>query len=304
MDARVAAWVAETFGPVAETLFEASHLSSVTAVRTEDGRQLVVKVRGGPDRARACVEVQDALHRDGFPCPEPLTPVVVLDGLAVHAEEYVAGERLVVAPSEESADELAALLADLLSRTRRLKLPRPRPAPMWLAWDHDGQGVWPPLEEPPPRPDAVASEPWLTETVERLRVRLAGVTAGAVVGHGDWEAQNMARRTADGTVIVHDWDSLATRPEPALVGAAAATFASGDQPTLVPIEATARFIESYQRHGNRTFSADDVEVAWASGLWLATHNARMELLYGRPPSVTEQLAGEVGERLRRAGAGG
>ena len=112
----------------------------------------------------------------------------------------------------------------------------------------------------------------------------------------------MAQRD-DGSIVVHDWDSLAHRPEAAIVGAAAATFASGhDRPTLAPIDVTARFIETYQRQAGRTFTTAECEVAWAAGLWLAAHNARLELLDGTPRLVHARLAEEAPARLQRAGA--
>jgi Ser/Thr protein kinase RdoA (MazF antagonist) len=303
MSTAVTDWIETSFGaPVAETLFEISHLSAVTGVRLADGRELVVKVRGGVERARACVAGQAALHADGFACPAPLASVGVVNGLAVHAEEYVSGRRHSVEATSEDADDLASLLADLVGRSHRLALPRPAPAPMWMAWDHHGPGGWPPLEEQPPHPDAMDTEGWLTDIAERVRMRLSRIDTAEVVAHGDWEAQNMARRADDDVLIVHDWDSLVARPEPAVAGAAAATFASGEQPTLAPLEVSARFLDTYQRAAGRVFDPKELEVAWAAGLWLAAHNARMELLYGKPLAVTSRLAEEAPERLRRASA--
>ena len=65
---------------------------------------------------------------------------------------------------------------------------------------------------------------------------------------------------------------------------------------------SARFLDRYQHDAGRRFSVDEVEVAWAAGSWLAAHNARMELLYGKPRVVHERLAQERRERLRLAGA--
>ena len=101
---------------------------------------------------------------------------------------------------------------------------------------------------------------------------------------------------------VHDWDSLARRPEAAIAGAAAATFPSDDQPVLAPIRASARFLVQYQSTRGLTFSDDELEVAWAAGMWLAAHNARMEAVYDKPPLVMAALAVQAAERLRRAGA--
>lgn len=44
-------------------------------------------------------------------------------------------------------------------------------------------------------------------------------------------------------------------------------------------------------------------MAWGAGLWLAAHDARMELLYGKPRLVHARLReGEARARLRLAGA--
>ena len=87
-----------------------------------------------------------------------------------------------------------------------------------------------------------------------------------------------------------------------MVGAAAATFASDLQPVLAPLEASERFIETYQSERGRAFSDKEICGAWAAGLWLAAHNARMEVIYGQPPLVLDALTEEAEERLGRAQA--
>jgi hypothetical protein len=298
----MSSWIEVTLGsPPSETLFETSHLSDVVGVRLKDGREIVVKVRGSIERAAACVAGQAALHADGFPCPKPLTAVTAWEGRAVHAEQYVPGVRRAVEPSEPEADRFALLLADLIARSRRLQLPQPHPALMWLAWDHDGPNVWPKVEAQPPYPEAMASAPWLTDVAARVRARLSRISMERVVAHGDWEAQNMAWH-GDRLRTVHDWDSLATRPEAAFAGAAAATFASGAQPVLVPLDVSARFLDTYQAAAGRKFTAEEHQIAWATGLWLAAHNARMELLYDKPHLVLDRMEVESRDRSQLAGA--
>ena len=288
--------------PPAEVLFAVSHLSAVAGLRLVDGREIVVKARGGFDRARACVAAQAALQLDGFPCPKPLTEVCEVAGYAVHAEEHVPGGKELIGTENDVVDAYASLLADLLCRGRRLALPRPRPAPMWLWWDHSSAGAWPDLEAPPPFLEREPTTGWLAELATRVRVRLRSVCLEEIVGHGDWEAQNMTWASRSHVHVVHDWDSLAVRPEAALVGAAAATFPSGRvQPVLAPLEASARFLDVYQEVAGRAFTVDEHEVAWAAGLWLAAHNARMELLYRKPHAVLDALQFEGAQRLSLAG---
>src|SRR5205809_557910 len=114
--------------------------------------------------------------------------------------------------------------------------------------------------------------------------------------------QNMVWRNGRQVHVVHDWDSLTARPEAALAGAAAATFASRDQPCLAPLESSERFLETYQLRAGRRFADEEIEIAWAAGLWLAAHNARMELLYDKPPLILTTLQEESARRLLRANA--
>lgn len=293
----VVAWVeAVTASRVVGEVFVHEHLSMVAGLRLEDGRTVVVKARPGVERAAVCVAGQAALHAEGFPCPQPLSDVGAVEGLAVHLEEYVPADRK-ASRSVAVCEQMAGLLADLTIRSIRLGLSGPRPSPMWLAWDHPAGAVWPdePVEQPPV---------WLTEVAAACRARMHGVSAvlGEVVVHGDWEVQNMGWR--DGrVVVVHDWDSLAAGPEAALVGAAAATFSSGAvQPVLSSLDEADRFLAAYQAARRRPFSVEEIEVAWAAGTWLAAHNARMEIRHSQAPLVLQALSADHTERLRRAGA--
>ena len=65
---------------------------------------------------------------------------------------------------------------------------------------------------------------------------------------------------------------------------------------------TERFLLVYQQAAARSFNDEEIEVAWAAGLWLAAHNARMELRHRYPTLVLDRLAFEAEERLTRAGA--
>ena len=73
-------------------LFCVSHLSEVVGVRLADGREAVVKRRVDESgRAGRCVTAQRLLAEQGFPCPMPLSDVIVSDGVAVHAEPCPCG---------------------------------------------------------------------------------------------------------------------------------------------------------------------------------------------------------------------
>ena len=140
----------------------------------------------------------------------------------------------------------------------------------------------------------------LEEAAFRLRERFAESRLPRVLGHVDWESQNL-RWKGDQPWAVHDWDSLAWLPEAAIAGSACGAFASSGQPTLAPIASSAAFLDAYQA-GRRSFSEEEIEIAWAASLWLALHNARAEVLRDLPPVALVAVAEQAEERLRLAGA--
>ena len=272
----------------------------MSGYRLSDGREVVLKARPGLVRAARCVSAQAVLFEDGFPCPQPLTPAAEVAGLAVHAEAYVEAEERIFGTGDETVDRFAGVLADLQGRLERLNPDPPLGRPMWLAWDHGEDGVWPEMGVDP-EDRRVEIPDWLTAIARRVRRRMRSVGLPEIVGHSDWETQHLRWNNAR-LIVVHDWDSLSLCSEAALVGAAAATFPSDRQPVLAPLGASERFLLSYQIARGRVFSDEEIEVAWAAGSWLAAHNARMELVYRMRPLVLGRLAVEAEERLLRAGA--
>jgi hypothetical protein len=58
----------------------------------------------------------------------------------------------------------------------------------------------------------------------------------------------------------------------------------------------------YQRQRGRRFTANEVQVSHAAGLWVAAYNAAFEHLKGGPGPVTAQLQVQAVARLDLAGA--
>jgi Ser/Thr protein kinase RdoA (MazF antagonist) len=279
-------------------------VSEVCRLVLSDGRDVVLKLRDtAPARAATCVEAQAFVAGRGFPAPRPLTGTAEIDGRIVHVEEW-RPEGVVRDEDDEPAARAAAQLLGSLMAVLAEFEPRtpPLPNPDWVAWDHAGPGEWPghPLLDPlPPRPLAG----FIAETASRVRRRMGRVRLPSVVGHLDWEAQNLRwDPTLDHAVVVHDWDSVGHLPEAAVAGAAAGAFASNEVPTLAPVPSSAAFLEAYQAERGRAFTRDEVEVAWAASLWPAIHNARGEFLLGARPVASEQLELQAQERLRLAHA--
>ena len=286
----LAGWCAEHLGAAPEAvLFEHRSISAVFGVRLDDGREVVVKVRQDEPRVAACVRAQGILAERGFPCPRPITPVIG----GVHAEELRPGGEILVGDSPDVAERYAEVFAWMMRELADVDL-RPLPNPRWARWDHTDPGLWPAIPLLDER-DQTAVPGFITETAERARKRLRAADLPCVLGHADFEAQNL-RWHGNDIWAVHDWDSLAWQPEAALAGAASGTFASTTPPTLAPIESSAAFLSSYGE-----FTEEELEVAWAASLWPAVHNARWEALHGDPPLCGTALRAQASERLRRAG---
>ncbi|UIX34380.1 phosphotransferase [Streptomyces sp. GQFP] len=303
LPALVVEWCTRELGgtPV-ERLLSTTQMSEVAAVRLDDGRRIVVKIR--PDeagRARACVDVQHFLADSGYPCPRPLTAVTVMEGQAVHAEEWLPGGDMLRGDGPNVAAKFAALLAELVTGALHVDVPPPLPNPAWVRWDHRDSEVWPTYDWHDARADQVELPRDLEETAIRVRSRMARTQLPSVVGHADWETQNV-RWQGGRAYAVHDWDSLAWLPEAAIAGAASGTFASAEHPTLAPVESSAVFLDVYQQSRGRAFTTEELQIAWAASLWPAAHNARTEVLYGKQPIALGALRDQASERLTRAKA--
>lgn len=275
----------------AEILFVAGYMSEVVGVRLADGREVVVKRRADESgRTRDCVGAQRLLAERGFPCPMPLTDVIFRSGYAVHAEQFVEGGEVETEDTAAAAERSAALLADLMRRLAAFDLDPPLPNPEWVRWD-----------SLPERQATSQAPAWIADTGRRVRAKLAGCRLEPVLGHADWEAQNV-RWLRGEPLAVHDWDSLAWLPEAALVGAAAGVFASHGQPTLAPVESSAAFLDAYERARGERFSPGEHEIAWAASILVALYDARDELIFGRPRLSYDRLRAQRLERLARAHA--
>jgi hypothetical protein len=289
--------------PPAAQLFATGHLSQVTGLRLDDGQLVVVKVRPAAERLHACVALQQYLADAGFPCPRPLTGITPFNGLAAHAETLEPGGDV---GTPHAVEGHAGLLAELVRVGHGAPpLPSLDPPPAWVNWDHGGDGLWPPSDERPPdgRPpddgdldlNAIEDERWIDDTGRRATWRLAELRAVApVVGHADWEAQNI--RWYGDAPIVHDWDSAVRLPEVALVGHAAAVWTAGTAYGFPTVEQTEAFLDAYQHASGRTFTEAELRQAWAAGLWTRAFNAKKWLSAG----IDVLSADEAVERMRRA----
>jgi hypothetical protein len=195
------------------------------------------------------------------------------------------------------AEVFARLTAELADVT----VAPPLPNPPWVRWDHADSGVWPAIDFLDNRDQSVVPA-FVVEAAERTRQRILAAGLPCVLGHADFEAQNLRWHGRE-VWAVHDWDSLAWQPEAALAGAASGAFASAGPPTLAPVESSEAFLVAYQDIRGRRFTAVEREIAWAASLWMAAYNAREEALHGETSLCRDALRAQAAERLRRANAG-
>lgn len=280
-------------------LFQRHQVSMVFGLRLASGGDVVVKARADDGRAVSCVAAQALLAERGFPCARPLTPVAGAGSLAVHAEEFRPGGEVLHGVSPEVAARCAEVFAWLMAELAGVTVAPPLPNPPWVRWDHTDSGVWPAIGRPG-NPDHSAVPGYIVDTAVRARGRLLAAGLPCVLGHADFEAQNLRWHGRE-VWAVHDWDSLAWQPEAALAGAASGAFASAGPPTLAPIESSESFLVAYQDIRGRLFTAAEQEIAWAASVWMAAYNL-WEALHGDTPLSGDALRAQAAERLRRANA--
>jgi hypothetical protein len=282
---------------VEEVLFTTGHLSHVIGVRLEDGREVVVKVRPAAERLFGCADVQQALWRAGFPCPQPLVGPVPLGAYAANAETLMA-EGDLLGTADGGVDCYAGLLAQCIRLAPHPSSMRSlAPNPAWVDWDHECDGVWPMPDDRNVDLNAHPEPAWLDEVGRRVRERLQRTRAEPiVVGHGDWEGQNLRWRGRQ-PWVVHDWDSVITAPEAIVVGLAAAVWPCGPESRAATIDESEAFVEAYQRAAARRWTIAEVEASWAAGLWVYAFNTKKSCLDGVPWLHPDDAT----ERLRRAG---
>jgi hypothetical protein len=297
----LAQWCMEHLGsPPADEIFRSGYLSAVIGLRLADDREVVVKVRPDSPRIAACVEVHRRMFQAGYPCPQPLTGAAPFGDDIATAEAYVPGGAML-----PSANHAPQAFAEAFARLIRLA-PRPAevstldPAPSWAAWNHAGDGLWPCPEDPDVNLNESAGAEWINDAGRYARDRLRASEPEAVIGHCDWLAGNL-RWSGDALLVVHDWDSITADSEAVLVGFAAAQYStvSTDEPATV--EDTERFLAAYGQARGRELSADELERAWAAGVWTRAYDANYQHATGQ--LITSLSADEARERIRRTGTG-
>ncbi|MCI1241905.1 MAG: aminoglycoside phosphotransferase family protein [Bifidobacterium subtile] len=323
-------------------LFRYEHLSLALGLLLDDGRAIVVKVRPYERRHAACSDVQRVLYAAGFPCPELLAGPIESDDSAVlpsetpeayssapcvarsssaaswsvSMERYVeppAGDARGFAPTARLSGEALCRLMSLASHANASAMPSLAPPPAWLAWNHPEPGFWPAPDDGDEDLNAIDAPDWLNEAAHHVREVLQSASARPVIGHGDWESQNVF--WGEGRLAaVHDWDSIVALPEPAIVGAAAGVFAvKGSEPSWPTLKNSQDFLAGYlasrgcDRVGsgsamNAEWAKEYDRIFWAAGLWVHCFNAQKALARGASAADLERTRLLIRERLALTGS--
>lgn len=290
-------------GPT-QLLWTGGHLSWVGALELVDGQRVVVKIRDPSRRLGACHRVHSVAWSAGFPCAEPITPPLPLEGKAASAEVYTPGGR----PGRWDDPWLSEQTAQALRRLIYLAagavdLDSLEPPPPWTGWLDPSANPWPPPDKGPPLNDHPTTEP-VRELAIALNARLRATSLPLVVGHSDWYQGNLRWDDGGQLFAADDWDSIAALPEAAFAGCAAVSFLPSppDEDESRPgarVEQIAAFLDDYERARGRPFTTEETEIAWAAGLWQRVFDAAKALATGRPVAAADQVR-DAKECRRRA----
>ena len=297
----VAAWCSQWLGsrPAGE-LFRSGFLSTVLGLQLEDGREVVLKIRSAQPRIDACFRIQRGVWASGFPCPEPLAGPAPLGELVATAEALVAGGETLRRDERSPALSAAALASLMGVIPQGMDAGALDPPPPWVSWDQAAEETWVCPRSGVIRQGNLEGPEWLEELMYKLRNRLLKADLELLVGHCDWWSGNV-RWSGDDLHVVHDWDSLAARPEAAIAGAAAANFPATGPGTEASVKETELFLHAYQDARERSFSDEELEIAWAAGLWVRVFDSKKESLDGPDGPIQSLLRSELAERSERAG---
>lgn len=285
-----------------QVLFETGNLSRVLGLRLSDEREVVVKLRPPARRLRACAHIQQHLWSAGFPCPRPIAGPAAFGPLAATAEAFVPGG-VQYKPGPDRPRAFAEALATLVALAPpAAALPTLGPPPAWVRWCHAEPGPWPRPARENLDLNQQPAPAWLAELAHRARRKLLACRQPPVIGHADWESQNV-RWVGERLHAVDDWDSLAALPEAAIAGAASAVFTTPGRTAAATTLAEAEaFLHAYEQYRRRPWSTEDRQVCWAAGLWVLAFNARLESLRVGSGLALSHLASHGEARLRLAGA--
>jgi hypothetical protein len=292
-------WCKEALGsPPRTVLFETGYLSQVVGLVLDDERRVVVKVRPWADRLIGCGEVHAALFRTGYPCPQPLTGPQHIGELAVSAESLV-DDHVQLAPDRDSPRLFADALIQLVDQAPPLSAVHAlEPRPPWADWqDRERAVLWPEPDDRDANLNAIEMT-WIDHTASIVRTCLLDLPTNSVIGHLDWYSANLGWRGRE-LAAVFDWDSVGAQPEVAIAGLAAAVWpATGGPGEEATLQESEQFLHHYGQ--SRGWSDQELQAAWAAGLWVRCFDAKKAQAVHDNPEVVITRS-EARHRLQLVG---
>lgn len=272
--------VRELGSSVSEVLFRETSVGVVFGLLLDDGRRVVLKghqPRERPERLAAVHAIQRALWKAGLPCPEPLAgPVALAGGHATVEALLDEGEY-----RDTHDPHCRRLIAEALAQHLAITGERRAPQALHGGWNLlDGGRLWPAHAHSPIFDFEATAEgaEWIDALGERAK---GAISRGEplIAGHCDWSGKHF--RFAHGAITaIYDWDSLAARPEAALVGIAAMTYTTHfDLPGVsrAPTPGEMRlFIDEYSSARDQPLNRAERSQIAAHGLLIAAYTARCE----------------------------
>jgi hypothetical protein len=270
-------------------IFESGWSGAVLGLTLADERQVVVKVRAFEERLIGCGQAQEALASAGYPCPRLLVPPIIFGpGLLISAETYLPSGPL----TDPDPDVMAALLHRLIDPAPPLCIE----PPAWAYPDHQSTGRWPHTQGDR-HLDTDRLPEWLADLTDAVRAAALAWDVPEVVGHCDFEAQNLGV-----SGVVYDMDSLASRPEAFHAGLAAAVWCADEGDLCAAdLRQSAAFLAAYERHRGASFTSEESGIAWLAGLWVDCYNSAAEIEADRPGQTLATLSAEYNQRASLAG---
>ena len=273
-----------------------------------DGRAVAITAHPASPRTDAAVAARRAAAEVGIGSPLLLAGPAPFgdDGLLLLAETWSPGGT--AWPQADPPGSYGRLLARLVTACAGLDPALLTPAPDHLRYDHRAADrIWAPADDAAD-PESVLAllPPSLAGLASSAQERLRACSLPPVVGHGGLHCGSVRWDEGPGGVpsaFVFGWDDLAARPEAVFAGCLAATFnALPGQLRIAPVVEGRLVLASYQALAGRDFTAEEVQVAWTAGIWVACYLAAREHLAGGAGQVTHQLLADASLRMHLAGS--
>jgi hypothetical protein len=264
---------------VANGLFHQSSIGSVTGVRLEDGRQVVIKAHQ-PQRSRAFLEevvrVQRHLVARGLFSP------VVIDGPATLGMGQATVEKFANRGEVPNAHEpvyrraLAESFRTIVEACHPLVPTSSLPRHL-LSGAHSA-ALWPVPHSKLFDFEATSAGAEAMDVLAREARTRFHPAGDLIIAHGDWRAEHV-RFEGPTLVLAYDWDSLSLDYEAALVGYTAHAFCADWGPSAkgspAPTLAEARaFVADYETARGHAFADDERVLCGAAFAYSCAYTAR------------------------------